>query len=996
MNSEPSCTTISRFLRLMFRPGDIFEVRAPKTMKSSGTSRTTVSGYYSHDRLDEAAAAIARIDAAGRAPGIYVTLNPVTPSLLARAAHRLSEDVKETTGDIDIVHRQRLLIDVDPKRPTGVSSTQDELDAAEACIRRLVADLTEAGWPEPLLGMSGNGWHAVYAVDLPAEDEGLVQRVLGGLASRYDSDRVQVDRSVHNASRITKVLGTTARKGDDLVGVSGVEDRPHRHARLVTAPAQMREVSVALLESVALPKPALNAPRRSSTSTPNTPGGALPRFDRFERTPEGVRGYLESHGVAVKAARVKERGTFLCLHRCPVVPDCESTGDTDIAVLVGPNGVIAYTNLHNRGQGLHWMDVREALEPGYAEFARSHNGTSGSSGSAAGGDDAESWPEPELLPSGMPPVLPFDPAWLPEPLRAWVVDIANRVQCPIDFIAVTAMVALSALVGRKLGIRPKACDDWLVVPNLWGAAIGRPGVMKTPAIQEALKPLKKFELDAKKEYDEAVKDSEAEQLVDEVRKKESVREIKKHLKNPEEASRIARESLPQDDDKPVRHRHIVNDSSVEKLGEILNENSNGVLVLRDELVGLLKALDKEGQEGARSFYLEAWNGNGRYTFDRIGRGTIDIDAAIVSIIGGIQPGPLSEYLREAVKQSGGDDGLIQRFQMMVYPDVSGGWVNVDQWPDGQARKAAFETFEGVRDLEPDLVGADRDSADVDSIPFLRFDAQAQPLFDEWREALEPRVRSGDLHPALESHLAKYRSLIPSLALILHLADGGRGAVGLAPLRQAIAWGEYLESHARRVYAAVCDPDLAAARELSKHIERGDLGDEFPLRAVYRKGWSGLSSAEQARAAAEYLADLGWLTVDRVATGGRDTSMCRLNPKLRVPNKPNSSNPPPGATDRTARSLPQTPSDGSVSSVQAAGRETPSDAPGSSGAGSTPPGAPEHVRRSCSACGRARWWRSADGEVDPAAPASPATGWTCASCHPPVCPERVVWREGDAQ
>ncbi|MBL8757327.1 MAG: DUF3987 domain-containing protein, partial [Phycisphaerae bacterium] len=611
MTSEPLSTTIAQWLRLMIRPGDMFEVRAPKTLRSSGTSRTTVSGYYSYDRLNEAAAAIARIDASGRAPGIYVTLNPVTPSALARAAHRLSEDAKYTTGDVDIVRRQRLLIDVDPKRPTGVSSTQDELNAAEACIRSLVTELTGAGWPDPILGMSGNGWHAVYAVDLPAEDEGLVQRVLGGLARRYDTDRVEIDTSVHNASRITKVLGTMVRKGDDLVGVSGVEDRPHRRARLVAAPGQMREVSVELLESVALPNSARGAPGR--TSTPNTPGPALTRFARFERTSDGVRAYLESHGVTVKAARVKDRGTFLCLHRCPVVPDCESTGDTDIAVFVGPNGVIAYINLHNRGQGLQWVHVREALEPGYAEFARSHNGTSGSFGSASWGDDAESWPEPEPLPSGMPPVMPFDPAWLPEPLRAWVVDIASRVQCPIDYIAVAAMVALGALVGRKLGIRPKACDDWLVVPNLWGAAIGRPGVMKTPAIQEALKPLKKFELDAKREYDEAVKDSEAEQLVDEVRKKESVREIRKHLKNPEEASRIARESLPQENDKPVRRRHIVNDSSVEKLGEILNENSNGVLVLRDELVGLLKALDKEGQEGARSFYLEAWNGNGRYT-----------------------------------------------------------------------------------------------------------------------------------------------------------------------------------------------------------------------------------------------------------------------------------------------------------------------------------------------------------------------------------------------
>lgn len=97
---------------------------------------------------------------------------------------------------------------------------------------------------------------------------------------------------------------------------------------------------------------------------------------------------------------------------------------------------------------------------------------------------------------------------------------------------------------------------------------------------------------------------------------------------------------------PIRRRYITNDPTVEKLGEILNQNPNGVLVSRDELVGLLRNLDKTGQEAARAFYIEAWNGNGRFTYDRVGRGTVDIEAAIVSIVGCIQPGPLRGYLRD--------------------------------------------------------------------------------------------------------------------------------------------------------------------------------------------------------------------------------------------------------------------------------------------------------------------------------------------------------------
>ncbi|MEK6675990.1 MAG: DUF3987 domain-containing protein, partial [Planctomycetota bacterium] len=238
------------------------------------------------------------------------------------------------------------------------------------------------------------------------------------------------------------------------------------------------------------------------------------------------------------------------------------------------------------------------------------------------------WPDPQPLPDELPPVLPFDFDLLPWSLRPWIQDIAERIQCPPDFPAIAAMIALATVVGRKIGIRPKRHDDWLVVPNLWGVAIGPPSVMKTPAIQEPLKPLKRLGIEAKVRFEKAMVEFQARQFVAEQRKSMAKSEIKKALNEPgDDALKVARDALAQDDKQPIRRRFMVNDSTVEKLGEILNQNPNGVLSFRDELIGLLKSLDKEGQEGARSFYLEAWNGNGRYTYDRIGRGTIDIEAA---------------------------------------------------------------------------------------------------------------------------------------------------------------------------------------------------------------------------------------------------------------------------------------------------------------------------------------------------------------------------------
>ena len=106
---------------------------------------------------------------------------------------------------------------------------------------------------------------------------------------------------------------------------------------------------------------------------------------------------------------------------------------------------------------------------------------------------AGDWPEPTPLPNALPPVDPFDPELLPVALRGWVMDIAHRMQCPVDFPAVTALVALSSLIGARAVIQPKARDDWQVVPNLWGAVVGRPGVKKSPALGEALKPLHRLQ-----------------------------------------------------------------------------------------------------------------------------------------------------------------------------------------------------------------------------------------------------------------------------------------------------------------------------------------------------------------------------------------------------------------------------------------------------------------------------------------------------------------------
>lgn len=477
-----------------------------------------------------------------------------------------------------------------------------------------------------------------------------------------------------------------------------------------------------------------------------------------------------------------------------------------------------------------------------------------------------------------PAVAPFEHDLLPDTLAPWVRDIAERLQCPPDFVAVAAMVALAVVVGRKVAIRPKRHDTWAVIANLWALVIGRPGIMKTPAIEATFGPLDRLMARALEEHDQAMQRFEADKMAAKLRAEAREKKARERLKNNHDAN-LGDLLTPSTIESPTLRRYRTNDTSTASLGELLRQNPNGMLVYRDELVSLLKGLDKEDQAEGRGFYLTGWNGDSPYTLDRIGRGLyLHIPALCISLLGGTQPGRLAEYTGQAIRGGAADDGLIQRFGLMVWPDPVATWRNVDRPPDHTAERVAYAVFDRLDRLDPASIGAQQDH-DEDGhpvgLPYLRFSAEALSHFQEWHEALEKRLRSGELHPALESHFSKYRKLVPALALLIHLADDGRGEIGEDATLKALAWAEYLETHAHRVYGAVTQVEVAAAKAILRRIERGDLQAPFTTRDVWRPGWAGLSDRALVVRALELLADYGHLTVevDR-ETGGRPATRYR--------------------------------------------------------------------------------------------------------------------------
>lgn len=214
---------IENAISLLFTPGDVVEVRIPKTRAG------VLAGYF--DNASTMAEAICQADERYRAGGVYYVLNRINPALLGRAYNRLKERADLTTADSNIIGRRWLPVDLDPVRPAGISSSDEEHAASIARAHVIAADM-EREWDRPILADSGNGAHLLYRIDLPNDQEalGFVTRALAELDRRYSDEVVKVDVTCANAARIWKVYGTVARKGDSI------PDRPHRLSRVLEVP----------------------------------------------------------------------------------------------------------------------------------------------------------------------------------------------------------------------------------------------------------------------------------------------------------------------------------------------------------------------------------------------------------------------------------------------------------------------------------------------------------------------------------------------------------------------------------------------------------------------------------------------------------------------------------------------------------------------------------------------------------------------------------------
>lgn len=336
---------VEKALAVMVDPGSVFEIRILEPRRSGRAYMPRVIyGYF-----DDPAEVLDALDALGLegAKGIYIVLNPVNPSLLARSHNKFTAAKDgQTTADKDILCRRWLLVDVDPKRPAGISASEDEKAHARERTRVIYSHLKEAGWPEPVAADSGNGCHLLYRVDLPTNGE-TVKRCLTALDQRFGDEKTNVDTTVFNSARIVKLYGTKAEKGDDCPDL----DRPHRLSKLLHVPEKIEAVPVGLLDALAAqaqtPEPVKRAPSPTGTQS----------WDQA-RVQEFIDKHLAAYGPGL--ATPYDGGFKWVFDVCPF--NSEHTNRSAV-IVIKADGVLGFKCQHDGCMGNNWKALRAKFEP---------------------------------------------------------------------------------------------------------------------------------------------------------------------------------------------------------------------------------------------------------------------------------------------------------------------------------------------------------------------------------------------------------------------------------------------------------------------------------------------------------------------------------------------------------------------------------------------------------------------------------------------------------
>jgi hypothetical protein len=464
---------------------------------------------------------------------------------------------------------------------------------------------------------------------------------------------------------------------------------------------------------------------------------------------------------------------------------------------------------------------------------------------------------------------------LPKLFADYVLDVAARLSVRPEFVAAPLLSIIGGIVGRRVAVRPKKHDTWMIFPCcLWGCISAPPGSRKSPILGEVRRFVDLLDDAAADEYADNRKHADSKLQALEQKKiitKKRMAKAYEEGASPDEIARLEIDLTTIATDAaaitPKHRRFMTSDSTSAKLAEIMADNPGGLIVFRDELEGLIQSFEQMGNEGLRAFYLEAWDGKGRITQDRVAAGTRRAKGIAATLLGSTQPDKLNRIASES------NDGLIQRFGLLVC-------MPPQEFSDS--------------DLEPNIEAFERLSQFCQSVSRMdgekpmemKLTDEARQIFQQWQKENAKLVAHPHSPPALQHHLNKYPALLCGLAGLFQLAltfeqfgSFGSPEVTQEALSMAAEWVESIFlPHARFVYAK--NPAESAAEKLLNRIRSGQIHDGMKVRAIERKCWEGLNSSQILRQGLEELEDRAWIRLEEIKPAtGRSSTIVRINPVL---------------------------------------------------------------------------------------------------------------------
>jgi len=787
-NTVAHCTDVARFLRII-HPGGVFEVRSIDCPdRPGGSFLSTASGYFSDP--ETAVKAVKQVETLAP-PAVYAGVNPVAPALLARAANRINHRSKKTTTKADVIRRRWLFVDIDARRPSGVSSTDDELAAAMALGENLRSAMIAEGWPEPLRGMSGNGCYLFWRIDLPNDEEAesLVKRVLITMADRFNTDGAEVDLSPFDANRICKVLGTVARKGDPLVGLPGVADRPHRQSWFIDPGRDLEIVPAERLVALAG-----SEPEPVAKSLPVVRNGSVASGDVIER----ARRYVAKMPPAIDGQLGSRR---LYAAACRVLHDFGLSDDDGLAVLADAFNPTCEPPWDEAGlqRAITKARANGAPDPnfGSADLPVDVSGIVGRSG----GSNPESPPGPDApwddpVPIDRPELPRFPVGLLPEPLRAWVAATAEATQTPADLPGLLALAVCSGAAARRVEI--EAGRAWREPINLYVACLLDPANRKSAVFRAATSPLREIEaeliLTAAPEIARALSDRRMREA--------ALKKAEAKAAGGDESARADALALAEElagEPPAVMPRLIVDDATAEAV-EMALAAQGGRLVVAGAEGGVFDVMGGRYSSGSANLdcFLKGHAGDD-LRVDRVTRGSLIVDRVCLTLAYAVQP----EVLRGmAAQRAFRGRGLVGRF-LYSLPESPLGSRRIDPEPVGDAVAADYAS--AVRRLAEIPEG-------VFGPAVLSMSPSAAELFRAWAKEVESWLGPDGRLAAVTDWGGKLCGLTARLAGVIHLVASADAPdpvaipVGPETIEAAIGLARWAVPHAEAAIGLMAADD----------------------------------------------------------------------------------------------------------------------------------------------------------------------------------------------